>query len=422
MPTTEIGRTGPLPRTAWADRVRLLADAKGVSAEGLGDLVESELARLDGLLLTTTPTDELDEISRWQRLADAAWCGQARGIVAAHNRMNDAEREFLGCEIALALNLSDAAAQDIVATALLAADAPGLIESVEAGMLTVRHVHAVLRALSGTGLSTEEQHAVVTIALARYAGQTPAQLAALVAKLVLTVNAAAAAAREADATYRRHVRFRAIEDGQGLIVARGPLADVERVRAALEAAASAGDDDRTRDAVLFDMAVELLTSATPGAPGGDWTASIVIPYSTAAGNDLELAEIPGLGPVLPETARSILAGAGRVQRIVVDTDGNVVEVSDLQPGPASSATDRDPRRWLDDLATMPIRIGIPLRTNSYQPSDRLRRHVQARYRTCTFPGCARPAHRSDLDHRVPWPIGLTEPDNLHPLCRRHHPY
>ena len=36
MPITELGRTGPLPRTAWTDRVRLLADAAGVSSAGLG--------------------------------------------------------------------------------------------------------------------------------------------------------------------------------------------------------------------------------------------------------------------------------------------------------------------------------------------------------------------------------------------------
>jgi hypothetical protein len=26
----------------------------------------------------------------------------------------------------------------------------------------------------------------------------------------------------------------------------------------------------------------------------------------------------------------------------------------------------------------------------------------------------------DLDHTVPWPRGRTTPDNLGPLCRRHH--
>jgi hypothetical protein len=37
-----------------------------------------------------------------------------------------------------------------------------------------------------------------------------------------------------------------------------------------------------------------------------------------------------------------------------------------------------------------------------------------------FPGCTRPARRTDVDHRLPWPLGLTDPDELQCLCRRHH--
>src|SRR5215210_8905907 len=104
MPSVPLGRPGPLPRTAWKQRVRVLTDAAGVSLDGFGELVETELSRLDGLLFTATPAEELDEISRWSRLADAAWCGQVRAIVAAHNRMNELDREFLACEVAPALN------------------------------------------------------------------------------------------------------------------------------------------------------------------------------------------------------------------------------------------------------------------------------------------------------------------------------
>ena len=45
---------------------------------------------------------------------------------------------------------------------------------------------------------------------------------------------------------------------------------------------------------------------------------------------------------------------------------------------------------------------------------------------CRFPGCARPSRRCDLDHvrpfnhRNPQAGGPTAPENLIPLCRRHH--
>ena len=43
---------------------------------------------------------------------------------------------------------------------------------------------------------------------------------------------------------------------------------------------------------------------------------------------------------------------------------------------------------------------------------------------CVFPHCQRDARACDLDHTIPYddtgPPGQTRPDNLAPLCRRHH--
>ncbi|GAB3010620.1 hypothetical protein GCM10023080_091490 [Streptomyces pseudoechinosporeus] len=50
----------------------------------------------------------------------------------------------------------------------------------------------------------------------------------------------------------------------------------------------------------------------------------------------------------------------------------------------------------------------------------------ARDQYCAFPTCRMPAHRCDLDHIEPFDHahpergGQTVPDNLQPLCRRHH--
>lgn len=64
-------------------------------------------------------------------------------------------------------------------------------------------------------------------------------------------------------------------------------------------------------------------------------------------------------------------------------------------------------------------------SNTYKPGRVLTRTVQHRDQTCTFPGCAVPAMRCDLDH-----IAAYDPDipaveqtmaaNLHALCRYHH--
>jgi hypothetical protein len=49
------------------------------------------------------------------------------------------------------------------------------------------------------------------------------------------------------------------------------------------------------------------------------------------------------------------------------------------------------------------------------------RVVTARQTTCVFPGCRRSATRCHLDHIHAWNHGgQTNPDNLQPLCPRHH--
>ncbi len=57
----------------------------------------------------------------------------------------------------------------------------------------------------------------------------------------------------------------------------------------------------------------------------------------------------------------------------------------------------------------------------YRPGAVLRHLVCVRQRTCSFPGCRRPAVRCDLDHTLAFEDGgLTCECNLSPLCRRHH--
>lgn len=56
----------------------------------------------------------------------------------------------------------------------------------------------------------------------------------------------------------------------------------------------------------------------------------------------------------------------------------------------------------------------------YRPSAALAEFVRFRDLTCRFPGCDAPAEACDIDHTVPFPLGLTHPSNLKLLCRYHH--
>jgi len=57
---------------------------------------------------------------------------------------------------------------------------------------------------------------------------------------------------------------------------------------------------------------------------------------------------------------------------------------------------------------------------TYHPGRHLARIVRKRDLYCRFPGCATAARFCDLDHVIPYPVGLTVLANLACLCRRHH--
>lgn len=405
MPITPAAEP-PVAPSAWSSREPVTA----LTSERLAVLVQRAATRAGEVLFTATPSAELDAIGSWQRLMDLAWAGQVRAVREAYDAVHGesaARGSFVADEVAMALGVSVRTGQSVLGEALGVTELPGLVEGVEDGVLSVRHVRAVLDVLCTTDLALHQQQLVVILALARFRGQTPGELRRLVTRLVLSVDLAAAEARKQVKNRRRNVRFTALGDDQASITATGPLAMVEAVRASLEATLPLErekGDERSKDEREFDLMVELLTgSTTPGS----WTASVVVPFSTATGGDLELAEVPGLGPVLPSTARELMDVAGETLRIAVDDEGAVL------------AVDR-PGRSTDLAAFVGAPVVADLGSDAYRIPVRLRRFVQARDRTCTFPGCTGTAVTSDLDHRVPWPTGPTSSDNLHCLCRRHH--
>ncbi|MBK5306915.1 MAG: DUF222 domain-containing protein, partial [Frankiaceae bacterium] len=272
-----------------------------MSPEKLAAFVDKAVSRTDGMLFTATPAEELDAIGRWQQLKDRAFAGQMREIVAAHNRATAEARDFAGDEVGLAIGAASTTGGHLVVQALAICALPGLLEAVDTGLLTERHVLAVLRELDKVALSLEQRQAVVLVMLARYRGQAPGELGQLVARLIVQVDRAAAAARDAKATGERKVWFSRDVDGQALVLARGPAAKIAAIRASLEATlpteAEPGDE-RSRDAREFDLFLALLTG---GEQADSWHAEVLVPFSVAEGGDHELADIPGLGPILPAT-------------------------------------------------------------------------------------------------------------------------
>jgi hypothetical protein len=395
--------------TYWASR----PVPKALSPEKLASWVDRSLSRTEGMLFTATPTEELDAIGRWQQIRDRAFVGMMRDIVASYNRASAAEREFAPDEVGLAVGATSTTGGCLVRQALALAALPGLLEAVESGQLTERHALAVLRELDRVELTVEQRQCVVLVMLAQLRGQAPGELGRLVARLIVQVDRAAAALRDAKATAGRKVWFSRDVDGQALVLARGPAAAIAAIRASLEATlpdeAEPGDE-RSRKAREFDLFTALLTG---GAQAGSWTAEVIVPVSVAEGGEVELAEIPGLGPILPATARDLLDQCDTLSQTSVDPDGQVIAVSDPKPV-------RDHIRTALRAMTAAPAAPRALTYRAYRPPTRLRRFLEARDRTCVFPGCGRPARKTDKDHRRPWPTGPTSADNLDCLCRHHH--
>ncbi|MDT5410172.1 MAG: hypothetical protein QOG14_2392 [Mycobacterium sp.] len=66
-------------------------------------------------------------------------------------------------------------------------------------------------------------------------------------------------------------------------------------------------------------------------------------------------------------------------------------------------------------------LTIPTQAESgYRPSAKLVEFLRWRDLTCRWPGCEKPAGKSDIDHTVAYPVGPTHPSNLKPYCRTHH--
>jgi hypothetical protein len=116
------------------------------------------------------------------------------------------------------------------------------------------------------------------------------------------------------------------------------------------------------------------------------TGHLLIPLSTLLGGSAP-GHLDGYGAITATMARTIAASDIRFRRLV-----------------------------FDPLSGKPLDLG----KDSYALSPQLRRWIEARDRTCRFPGCERRAVFCDADHAVEFPLGDTSCANCGLLCRRHH--
>src|SRR4029077_20054459 len=155
---------------------------------------------------------------------------------------------------------------------------------------------------------------------------------------------------------------------------------------------------RRADALVDLAALQLRCGAHRDVHGQRPHLTVTVQADTLRSGAAEPAELRGVGPIHPETAR----------RIACDAVRTLVTVA--PPGEGSVLTPIGPR-------AEPLSVGRATRTI---PAS-IRTALRLRDDGCRFPGCDRPPAWTDGHHIIHWSNGgPTELDNLVSLCRPHH--
>ncbi|MBT2483724.1 MULTISPECIES: HNH endonuclease signature motif containing protein [unclassified Microbacterium] len=150
-------------------------------------------------------------------------------------------------------------------------------------------------------------------------------------------------------------------------------------------------DERTVDQVRADLLSDLLLTTDPseangtGLDGVQARVQVTIAASSLIGADDRPAELDGVGPLHPDIARDLAGRCRGWSRLFLDHSGMVTA------------------------------------TDTYSPTEAMRRHLRARDQHCRFPGCRMPVHRCEIDHNHDHAKGgRTSTDNLSHFCIGHH--
>jgi hypothetical protein len=355
--------------------------------------------------LSTLPDETLSGFDRirvlksYQRLASFFQAQVLEAMAAISQVMAELEadpeiaHEAAAAEIGAALHLTRRAADSDLALAIdLKNRLPEVWEALAAGTIDLRRTRVIV---SGTAhLSEEAAREVVGRVIEAATRLTTGQLGALIRRVCVQAD-------PDDAT----VRFREAVDGRRVVVEPsvegtahlyGLDLPPDRVEAAMRRIADlarglkTADEVRTLDQIRADVFLDLLDGKHYAQGSKRGTVDIHVDLTTLARLADDPGELAGYGPVIADIAR---------------------QVAENQPQAEWrwTLTHPDSGQVVDN--------GITRR----RPTTAQRRHVEARNRSCVFPGCRMPAINCDLDHRRPWAHGgPTKTSNLAPLCRHNH--
>ena len=384
-------------------------------------LASLDLARYNGFQLVEILTAQQRQVS----YENARLLAVARELTYTPGctPMEDPHRrqspdKFTGTEIAFALSATEYSAQAMIVLALTAVDiVPALHQALLDGRIDLTKTRMIVNELA----FVDEEHArlVVDKVLKHAHRATTSQLRLILRRALLRLDPDAVRKRHQASLQNRGLHHDVCGDGTASLTASWlpqdrAAAAYNHVDAIARATKSAGDT-RTLHQLRADISVDLLAGVDPTLAGAatpaprKGTVHLSLSLATLAMLDDNPGELEGFGPVIADIARQTAAQMATTANWRFEVlDHHSSSIAEGLLGPVA-------RKTLADLLAAPVdRAG-------YRPSSAQEHFIRTRDKTCRAPGCARPAHRCDIDHTCDW-ICCQDASiwNLCTICRRHH--
>ena len=301
--------------------------------------------------------------------------------------------EMAAAEVRVALNLTRHSADVEMQFALeLHRRLPRLFDLLASGTIDVRRAKVIER--ETMHLTDATAHAVVERVCDEAPSLTTGELSARLKTLCIEADPGEAKHRYYTAVENRRVVIEPTDAGTANLHAYDLPADQaaaigSRIHATAKVLHGTKAETRTMDQLRADVLIDHLNGISHGSDQQSGNVDVTVTMGSLVGLTDHPGDVAGFGPVIADVARRIANDPGSMLRVII----------------------------CDDATGEPTHIVTPTR----RPTAQQRRGVQARNRTCVFPGCRMPARGCDVDHtRAVQDGGETCDCNLAPLCRHDH--
>ncbi len=373
--------------------------------------------------------DQLIGVLRaWRRLSSWMVAGELAAVAELSRRRTDAVAagadphlaEHVGDEIAASLTLTPRGADQLLDFAAALDRLPLTRAALAAGEIDRAKAYVIADEVSC--LDHAHATAVEAAVIGRAPGQTTGQLRASARRAVLAADPTASARQREKAEKEARVEVWSETSGTAALAGRDlrpadVIAADKRIDSLARQLKAIGFDeglDRLRARAYIALLLgEPMPSMTPAPTGGSTgSVNLTIPLASWLGASEQPGEVAGFGPVAAADGRSLanrLASerSSRWCLTLTGQDGRVVAHGCARARRKADASDPTGRGWELKLTIRPLAAEEclhPRESAGYQPSPTLRHVITVRQRTCSFPGCRRPAARlRPGPHRAPRP-------------------